>query len=126
MPIFTRFAMIIVFTALSAFSLNAAQLRHNQLLSRDHYYISLNSNDPSFQQRNIVGGEHNNRYFILGLENDVLSVSLTSLNGIAGFSVHGEGIERYHVIAMHTWLEVSVSAHPFAEYLLEVTLHDGE
>ncbi|MDD1780959.1 hypothetical protein LRP49_07055 [Enterovibrio sp. ZSDZ35] len=118
---------LIIIMLLTAFPLKAALLEHTESLSRNHFYVAIDTDDTPYQHVFQVGGEHINHYYILGFEGDIFSVNVRGFDGqpdvyIGGDSViHNEG--TYQVVKQHTWLEIAISAHPYSEYLIEVHVH---
>jgi hypothetical protein len=82
-----------------------------------------------------VGGEHETNYFILGFDADTFIIQIHSVDGDVG---HVPRDDSYRIVTKHwdeerqvkiitvkvleqqTWVKVSLSAHPFAQYSIEV------
>ncbi|WP_432452634.1 MULTISPECIES: hypothetical protein [unclassified Agarivorans] len=127
--------LLVALLSVASWPLSAADtqlLRHVQGLSRDYYYLNIESPAQPFQVQDIVGGEHENQYFILGFAGDQFSIAIDSLEGDAGYSLGGEGYQAQqqaegdHVLVEqpHTWIRIQVSAHPYAEYRLRVKKYE--
>ncbi|MGY5449384.1 hypothetical protein ACVFI8_00260 [Agarivorans sp. MS3-6] len=116
-------------------------IRHIEGLSRDYYYLNIDQANQPFERTDIVGGEHENHYFILGFQGDQFVVSIESKDGEASYSLTGEGYlhqtlnstsDNGHqfstnavvVDQQRTWIGIAVSAHPFAEYTLRVRMYE--
>lgn len=115
-----------------AYSKDKGILRHVEAVSRDYYYVNIEDSKSAFIEQGIVGGEHEKTYYILGLYNESYTVMMTSIEGEPGYSLYGEGITiqkgaKSDIVTVqddHTWITVSVSAHPFGEYKLTVHKND--
>lgn len=122
-----------------AYSAHGPLLRHVEGLSRDYFYIDLNRGDSTYQQQSIVGGEHENHYLILGFTGDRFKVDIQSDDGNVGYiarddsyviesEIWSEEEQRMSitvkVIEQQTWIDVALSAHPFADYQLNVSRLD--
>jgi hypothetical protein len=70
---------------------NNQLIRHIEGLSRDYYYLNIDQASQPFERTDIVGGEHENHYFILGFQGDQFVVSIESIDGEASYSLTGEG-----------------------------------
>jgi hypothetical protein len=110
-------------------------IKHIELLSRDYFYIDFSRNKTTYKQQSNIGGEHETHYLILGFEGDNFIIKLHSKDGNVG---HVPNDESYNIVAQHwdkkaqvriftvkiiaqqTWIDVSLSAHPFAQYNIEV------
>lgn len=110
-------------------------LKHVEALSRDYFYINLSRDTVSYKHQTIVGGEHENHYFILGFEDDIFTIKLHSEEGNIGNVPQDDShqivakhwdeekqlkVFTVKVIEQQTWIKVSLSAHPFASYSIEV------
>lgn len=110
-------------------------LRHTETLSRDHFYLHFDENGR-YQKQNIIGGEHQTGYHILGFEDDVYQMTVTSLEGEAMYSLSGDGYQHksnsdapnsetitvlYQDLEQpSTWITIWISAHPYAKYTITV------
>lgn len=128
----TMLTLLLSFFALPAFSANLQILRHIDALSRDFYYVNIEDPNVPFKAKDIVGGEHENIYYILGFANEAFVIVLQSHEGQAVYSIRDEGVTinrrpKGDVVTVqdrHTWIRLEVSAHPFAKYSLTVKKHD--
>ncbi|MGF1757143.1 hypothetical protein L4D76_04155 [Photobacterium sagamiensis] len=115
-----------------AYSSDDQVLRHIKEVSRDYYYIHIDKPAEPFQIQDIVGGEHENQYHILGFWGERFSIAIESTEGKAGYSLRGEGFniirtdagDKVEVNDTHLWITIAVSAHPYAQYILTVKKHD--
>ncbi|RTR38742.1 hypothetical protein EKG38_11270 [Shewanella canadensis] len=122
------FTVLLAGLAPSVASSERQVLRHIEALSRDNYYVDIDDPTVPFQARDIVGGEHENEYHILGFQGDTFIIVVQSIEGEAGYSLRGDGYDRQReelgdivtVKDRHTWISIGVSAHPYAEYILTV------
>ncbi|MCW8331722.1 hypothetical protein MD588_23255 [Photobacterium sp. SDRW27] len=111
-------------------------IRHTEALSRDYTYIDFSRNPKPFQHQDIVGGEHESLFKVLGFQGERFSVVLKSIDGEIMYFVDGDQIlisnyfdsaeqkergEEVEIIGQDSWFIISVYAHPYAEYLLTVT-----
>lgn len=131
------FGLLLIFVLIAAPIQVAANhlIRHVESLSRDYFYIDFSRDKSIYKQQSIVGGEHETHYYILGFEADTFIIRIHS----AGESVgHVPSDESYKIVTQHwdeeaqatlftvkiiaqqTWVDVSLSAHPFAQYSIEV------
>jgi len=107
-------------------------LRHVEALSRDYYYVHIVDPAQPFRTQDIVGGEHENEYYILGFHGETFIIFIESIEGEAGYSLRGEGYDRQRgklgdmitVKDTHTWISIGVSATPYAEYNLTVKKYE--
>jgi hypothetical protein len=132
-----RSVIAIVTLLLSVFSLPAASdklqiLRHIEGLSRDFYYVNIADPDVPFKAQDIVGGEHENIYYLLAFADETFVIVLQSHEGEVAYSILDEGVTinrrpKGDVVTVqdeHTWIRLAVSAHPFAKYSLTVKKHE--
>ncbi|WP_028866232.1 hypothetical protein [Psychromonas aquimarina] len=128
--------MSLSFSAVTAEAKDPPQLlRHAETLSRDHFYLHFDENGR-YSKQNIIGGEHQTAYHMLGFESDVFQVTVKSLEGEAMYSFSGEGFQHNSnsgepnteiVTVLYqyygqpsTWVTIWLSAHPYAEYIITV------
>ncbi len=132
-PLLSVFGVLFILFSLPAFSANKQILRHIEALSRDYYYVNIEDPNTPFQTQDIVGGEHENVYHILGFPGETFIIVLQSIEGEASYSLRGEGVNinrrpKGDIVTVqdgHTWIRVGISAHPDAEYKLTVKKHDS-
>ncbi|EOD79357.1 hypothetical protein D515_01810 [Grimontia indica] len=102
-------------------------IKHTESLSRDHFYIAIDEGEQTFTHKFQVGGEHINHYYIFGVMGERFAITVEEWEGRVDVYVDGEGIrhelDEYYVDKRYTWLEVAVSAHPYANYNLKVRRH---
>ncbi len=126
------FTILLMFFSLPALCANKQILRHIEGLSRDYYYVNIEDVNTPFKTQDIVGGEHENIYHILGFPNESFIIVLQPIEGEASYSLQGEGFNinsrpKGDIVTVqdgHTWIRVEISAHPYAEYKLTVKKHD--
>ncbi|MCP5078063.1 MAG: hypothetical protein GY951_08425 [Psychromonas sp.] len=113
----------------------AQLLQYTETLSRDHFYLHFDGKSQ-YRKQNIIGGEQQTAYHILGFEGDVFEVTVKSVEGETHYSISGEGFKQRsnsnkqnsETITVSyqdheqpsTWVTIWVSAHPFAEYIIRV------
>ncbi|OLQ71675.1 hypothetical protein BIT28_12235 [Photobacterium proteolyticum] len=128
----TLISLMLVSRTMPVLASDSQILRHIEALSRDYYYVHIEKPARPFQVQDIVGGEHENKYHILGFKGDSFIISLESAEGEAGYSLYGDGFERVRekhgdrvtVQGSQTWISIGVSATPYAEYILTVQKHE--
>ncbi|WP_354625345.1 hypothetical protein [Psychromonas sp. MME2] len=111
-------------------------LKHVKGLSRDYYYIDFSRDALSYKHKDMVGGEHEKHYLLLGFEGDRFKVVIQSESSDVGYvmpddsyivesNIWNEKEQRMTitvvVISQQTWVDISFSAYPFAEYQLDVS-----
>lgn len=89
-----------------------------------------------YNHHSAVGGEHEAHYYILGILGDSLHLQITSEDPYMGHIMTRDGINiRFKqwdseirkmtyiidVSTQHVWIDVSFSAHPYADYYLQVS-----
>jgi hypothetical protein len=131
------FCLLLIFTLISAPTQGATNhlIRHIESVSRDYFYIDFSRDKTIYKQQSVVGGEHETHYYILGFEADVFNIKIHSTDGNVG---HVPNDESYNIVAQHweeeaqitiftvkiiaqqTWIDISLSAHPFAQYSIEI------
>jgi hypothetical protein len=124
-----------LFISVPVYSKPSHLLKHIEMLSRDYFYIDFSRDDSKYEQRSAVGGEHGTHYYILGFERDIFSISIYSEDENVGYvpkdnsykilSEHWDDKKQVNmliieVIGQQTWVDVSLSAHPFAEYRIVI------
>lgn len=117
--------------ALPTWSADTQILRHIEALSRDYYYVDIKDPNIAFQTQDIVGGEHEKVYYILGFADETFFVVMQDIEGEVAYAVRGDGLrvnkrakgEIVTVEDNHAWISIAVSAHPYAEYKLTVKKH---
>ncbi len=127
------FGILFILFSLPAFCANKQILRHIEGLSRDYYYVNIDDPNTPFNMQDIVGGEHENVYHILGFPGETFIIVLQSIEGEASYSLRGEGVNikrrsKGDIVTVqdgHTWVRVGISAHPYAKYKLTVKKHDS-
>ncbi len=127
------FGILFILFSLPAFCANKQILRHIEDLSRDYYYVNIDDPNTPFNMQDIVGGEHENVYHILGFPGETFIIVLKSIEGEASYSLRGEGVNikrrsKGDIVTVqdgHTWVRVGISAHPYAKYKLTVKKHDS-
>jgi len=122
--------------SLSVFSKPQYLLKHVEETSRDYFYIDVNQDAPSYEQQSMVGGEHETHYLLLGFAGDRFKIVITSEDKYVGYVVRDESyvIESkvwddeeqtatviVRVNYQQTWVDVSLSAHPVADYHIDVS-----
>lgn len=106
--------------------------RHIESLSRDYYYLNIEDPNTPFSTQDIVGGEHEKVYHVLGFPNETFIIVLKNISGEASYALRGEGFiinqrPKGDIVTIkdsHTWVSIGVSAHPFGEYKLTVKKHE--
>lgn len=124
--------MLLFMLAMPAWSSEQQILRHIEALSRDYYYIDINDPNIPFQTQDIVGGEHETVYHILGFSNETFIIVMQSIEGSVNYALRGDGFDIKRrpdgdivmVEEQHTWISIQVSAHPYAEYKLTVKKYE--
>ncbi|MDJ0836708.1 MAG: hypothetical protein QNK37_09330 [Acidobacteriota bacterium] len=103
-------------------------------LSRDHTYISFQKLKKPYVRKGEVGGEQISFIKIIAFAGDRFDVAVTSTGGRLDLYVEGEGVrvedsdeqdvkKRVTVAEdrLETFVEISLTAHPAANYTLTVT-----
>lgn len=118
-----------------SYATDSPLLKHVEALSRDYFYLDFSRDNARYHHQSIVGGEHITHYLVLGFSGDRFKIELQSKNGDIGYLSRDDGYiveERswdenkqlstliVKVVAQDVWVDVSVSAHPFADYAIEV------
>lgn len=126
------FSVLLIMFSQAPLCADTQILRHIEALSRDYYYINIDDVNIPFIAQDIVGGEHEKVYHILGFRNETFVIVLQNIAAEAGYVLRGEGFninrrpkgDLVTITDNHAWISIGVWAHPYAEYKLTVKKHD--
>lgn len=130
-------SVCLVISSCSSVTLNSSQtqvsnnqiLKHQKVFTHDYYYINVSGSDAPFVMQDIVGGEHENHYQILGFYGDKFLVTFESDNSDFSYGIDGAGFEfrktpEGDLITIDyetTWVDIFTWSYPeTSEYTLRV------
>ncbi|MFT6984859.1 MAG: hypothetical protein ACJAT7_000660 [Psychromonas sp.] len=132
--------LVFLLTSTPTHSASNHLLKHIEALSRDYFYIDFSRDTSHYKHQTEVGGEHETHYFLLGFEADTFIIKIHSTDRDVGYAPrddsynilteHWDEVKQLKVITVkvigqQAWVDVSFSAHPFAQYSLEVERLDN-
>ncbi|MDG3086033.1 hypothetical protein P7F88_07965 [Vibrio hannami] len=99
---------------------NTQILRHSKVVTHDYYYINVSDPASLFIMEDIVGGEHENHYQVLGFFGDEFLINFESTDDSFSYGIGGDGFEFRNtpdgnlvtIVDETTWVDVFTWSYP--------------